>query len=388
MIFVVVFVFIGCLVYEYDIKGHLRHRDLAFNLLLLLFISLSGFQFRIGSDISAYMYDFDQASWGDLNLSEFSLSYRQPGWILWLNTCKSLINSFVFFKFTTAIFVNCVFFYYFSNFSKFKFTCILVYYVMMSFDINFNILRQSIAIAFFLLVYIMIQKRKLYLSYLFILVSTLFHNSAVFLLIIPVLAIFNINKYHRFVVLFLWCVYAVVQIYEFNDLFLFISLLFNDDSFSELSQLYLEDSIYGYNSNNLIMLFTFILLSGYSYLYIWIKRNCNYSNWLLLMFGIYLCLFIFTSKVTIVGRVLLYFTPYAIIFLVDFIYRFSEIRIRKNSRTLFIVGMIFLLLIRPMQDFFSINPNYNERNFIQYVPYYTIFSGEVDSKRERLFSVY
>lgn len=388
MIFVVVFVFICYLVYKFDIKGQLYHRDLAFNLLLLLFIALSGFQFRIGSDISAYMYDFDQASWGDLNLSEFSLSYRQPGWILWLNTCKCLIDSFVFFKFTIAVFVNIVLFYFFSNFSKFRFTCILVYYIMMSFDINFNILRQSVAIAFFLLVYIMIQKRKIYMSYLFLLISTLFHNSAVFLLIIPLFAIFNISKHHRFVILFLWCVYVVVQIYEFNNFFLFISLLFNDDSFNELSQLYLEDSIYGYNSNNLIMLFTFILLLAYSYLYIWIKRNCNYSNWLLLMFGIYLFLFIFTSKVTIIGRILLYFTPYAIICLVDFIYRFSEIRIRANSRVLFIVGMLLLLLIRPIQDFFSVNPSYNERNFIQYVPYYTIFSGEVDPKREHLFSVY
>lgn len=367
----------------YDSEQKLPSKEkVLYNILFILLFLLSGLSYRIGTDVGNYMNEFKYTSWSYLDFSDISLSARQPFWVLLENVCKEIYDDFALFKIIISGIVCYTIFYFYRTNTKYIFTALFFYYIYLSFDINFNILRQSLSISSFIGSYIFYSKKKYILTCLCLISSILFHNSAVFLLVVPLLMLVKMRKhfYMNFLILIILCVLVItfqINIKMFS--FLWDS---SDGDFGRLSYMYLNSDEYGSADYSVIsiifymLLFIFITINYY-------KSGASQLNLLLLF--LYIFIFFGSAKVPILGRIKHYFTPFYILAICNGVGFFI-----KNIKTKSIAlkqGLIFLIFIIisyiPIRYFFVVNPRIDKLNIYQYYPYYSIIDPKKSIDRER-----
>lgn len=305
MLYLLIFVLIICGIIYYDYnkvllcrkinysfnfkEGYYISREVYYYLLFIIFSLVSGLSYKVGSDVPIYMIEFDEINWSYFTLNSISLSQRQPLWTLLELLSKTFGNNFVLFKIFIAVFVNLCIFLFFKRNTKYIFSSLLLYYVYLYFDINFNVLRQSLSLAFFLIACDYLFKKKYNKSYLLIIISILFHNSAIVLIFVPLLALLPINKYFQlsFLILSLTCVILLLIPKEYYLYFLFLSS--TDDSIKDLSTLYLTGD-YGNSDFSFIKIFIQLLIF---YIIAYYYHKSNASNNLLILLYIYHLLYFF-----------------------------------------------------------------------------------------------
>ncbi|WP_293589024.1 EpsG family protein [Prevotella sp.] len=370
----------------------LGNRKMLIYVLLVYMVLFTGFSFRVGTDIGRYMYDFDYIQWSELDLTKLSFSYRQPFWILIQLLSKSVVNSFVVFRLLTSLIVTGVIFFLFKKETPFVFTAILFYFLMMSFDMNFNILRQSLAIACFVPSCIFLKKRKWLKGIGLIFASFLFHNSAFVLFMVPLLMFINVKEKFNIGFLFL-SIFCLSLLYLPKDNFLFAMLLYsNDDSLSSLSDIYLSDE---YGSAAFSLFKVMIHLTIFYFIAKKYKES-GASNLDLVLLYLYIVCFISSASIPIVGRIKYYFTIFYILSVSKSVFYFINKQLRNIiiSRKITInvqrckifvwVMIICVLLFQPVTYYFTFNPRLNAPNIIQYYPYYSVFNPQVSPERNKL----
>lgn len=185
MIYFVIGFYLLFLAFKYDVYGSKNESAKKFHyyLALIILILLAALRYRIGGDTCRYMdlYGADLSFEADLG------GRFQPLWRLLTDTLYSISPDFTLFQFVHAIFLNVVIFSFFRKYSPWVFVCIFLYYLKPYLYINTEIIRQSFAIAIFLLSVQACIKRKWWLYYLYILVAFLFHSGAILLVIVPFL---------------------------------------------------------------------------------------------------------------------------------------------------------------------------------------------------------
>lgn len=151
-------------------------------------VSLAGFRYKLGGDTFNYMRDFEDFSTLDQMRFEdfFGLKYA-PLWVLFFSLIKTVFNDFVFFQLIHAIVINGVVFWFVNKYCKYRFLAMLFYFFYFYFYFNTEILRESLAIAFFLIAVPAYINEKWVRYYLLIFVSFLFHYSALILLLFPLI---------------------------------------------------------------------------------------------------------------------------------------------------------------------------------------------------------
>lgn len=184
MIYLVIGVYLLFLAFKYDISGSKNESAKKFHyyLSLIILILLAALRYRIGGDTCRYMDVYS-----DLSV-EADLGGRfQPLWMLLTNMLYSISPDFTLFQFVHAIFLNVVIFSFFRKYSPWVFVCIFLYYLKPYLYLNTEIIRQSFAVAIFLLSVQACIKRKWWSYYLYVLVAFLFHSGAILLIVVPFL---------------------------------------------------------------------------------------------------------------------------------------------------------------------------------------------------------
>lgn len=118
--------------------------------------------------------------------AEVGIAKLQPLWVLLSATAKSIGEDFYIFQFLHAIVVNAVIFRFIQKNTRFQFTGVLLYYFTLYPFFNFEILREALAVCFFLLSIPYYKNRKWIPYYLLITIAFLFHLSAIFLFLLPI----------------------------------------------------------------------------------------------------------------------------------------------------------------------------------------------------------
>ena len=119
-------------------------------------ILLSGLAYQVGSDNPGYMYEYDSFSFKKIESIHDLINFkdnRQPLWVLLEYFCHSISPNFVLLKLVIAIFCNWVISRFILKHSLYPFTALLFYGLILYLNLNFNALRQLLAISFFLLGY-------------------------------------------------------------------------------------------------------------------------------------------------------------------------------------------------------------------------------------------
>lgn len=385
MIYLFVLLITLYLALKYDILGGRNNgynKSLYFNLLLIIYIGLSGFQFQVGTDVYNYMIEyesFDIASFNFSDLFEGGEERRQPGWLLLLFLCKSLSSNFFIFKLIHAIVINVAVFLFFKRESKYPFLCIFLYAMMGYLVINFNILRQSFALALVLYGYSYLNKNNYRQFILCAIGAFMFHSSAILILVFP---LFKFLKYNKYVVgitlsILILSVYYLIQ----ADLTGVIFEVFNsgliDENVSSIGIGYMQSEKLGIRDDfaifSLSRLFVFIVI-----LYNLFKFKDMFGTYMSLA---YLLILIITGFFPVLWRFRIYFDFSYILILAIFIKEFDLRVARKYSSYVLIVVVAYLSL----KDYLVPYEGSTMRYIDQYYPYHSIFDPVVEYKRIRYF---
>lgn len=185
MIYLLVVLYLIVLVFVYDVNRQTEGKELNYSIAYLIMVAVIALRYRVGGDTINYILNFEYFTprLEDLNL--FTVTKRQPIPAFLFSFVKTYLHDFVYIQAIFAIFVNTVIFWFFRTHTKYIFTALLLYAICFYMRLNCEIMRESLAIAFFLLGYDYLVKKRYLKYYIFAFLGFMCHASAVFLFLLP-----------------------------------------------------------------------------------------------------------------------------------------------------------------------------------------------------------
>jgi hypothetical protein len=312
-------------------------------------------RYNYGNDYSAYMDGFNEIN-SNPGISYFGKdSHFEPGWIFLCRLFKpfgffiliaflSMFNSIIYYRFLRK-YVPPSYYWFAVFFYTFNPSLMLV---------NQSGIRQSIAIAFFLISLEYVYKKNIIGFLSCIAIASLFHSSALIVLPVYLIGLFNF-KFNIFAAAIVFAVYLCF--FRITDIImssLSVFLLLNIKDYA----IYMDQTE---SSAGLGVLFYSIVLF---FILIYAKNNCN-ENLLLSKISIFHFIFIpLGLSVTMFYRLGFYFTPALMAALPQLF---------LNVRPLFVKRSIIILLV--LHTIYSYNQFMNSETYSKaFSTYKTILS--------------
>lgn len=370
LVFMILFVFV--LIFDTSTNGTKRCNEANSAMLfaLIMLSLLAGLRYRVGTDTLAYMDEYEK----------YPLSYFKDrylfGWYALMAFCRSLHLSFYCVQIFLAFLTNYAVIKFLRRYSLHFFSSLLIYYVIVFPALNFEIIRQGVCVAIFLLSFHYLEERKLVKYYIWTGIACLFHYSALLLLLIPLLMWIPVNK--KTLTGFLVLVVLVIafasmmkeQIYEFSKglsfledrAFYYFSEVDTEESFSPIS------FVFNLTLNVLIPLFVII-------------RHCyseKISSGYIVICMFSMIIYIVSAYMPIIYRFNNFFQLFSIVLFVDF---FSWIRTHFKAKP-YIVFVVCLLLFLGVKSRVYFANDDGRRVYYHYYPYSSIFNEFKVPQRE------
>lgn len=387
MIYIFLFILLLFFSFYYDVYRETKLKKESYYILLILFILIAGFRYRVGVDTLSYMNRFDNLPFsGYFDSSYLEYSNVEVSWTLVCVISRSIFNNWIVVQILHAIFVNAVIFYFIKKYTTFYFTAILLYYIFCYHYFNMEIMRESVAICFFLISINAYMHSKWIKYYLLILVSIFFHSSAFFLVFLPFFRFLKPNRSFFFFVLCLFCIVIVTRNYIATVIRPFELAFYVLNKASS----YMEDIVTNVSFENMLSNFFYKFLTPLGLLYcgkLVFKEIHLFSN--------FICLFVLiglsTGILPILHRFGNYFLPLYFIYVADllnYLLMVNRIKLHINRFVLYFIiwGIVLTVSIKP---FFapSILGMDTCRYYHRFYPYHSIFDKKCERERESM-SVY
>ncbi len=381
MIYLIVLLILILLVINNEFKSVPKFSNKQYNFLLLIFILIAGFRYKVGGDSLSYfnyyetVSDWKHTSFLDLISGRFGFL-----WTVLATTCKSITEDFFMLQLLQSVIVNISVFWFIKKYAKFRYTSVLIYFVFQYFYFNMEIMREAIAISFFLLSYPFFLKRSWLKYYAIVFIAFLFHSSAVILFLYPFLSMFKFNWRGIFLLSLFISGFLLLIIRQPNimDYLLFTETIGNKYN------IYKE---YTRNWNAKIFTFIAFILIPYYFLK-W--RNYVDSSYSLFsrLYSVYFITIICVLFFSGFSRFINYLSVFMIVFFADFL---NQIYLHRNFRKVkrILVLTLLLLMFMPKYLYYSSDtskyyPNTNKINL--WYPYSSIFFKTEYKYRMVIFS--
>lgn len=401
MLYLIVILFILFGIYRYDYRQVEKGKLLYWSLLLIMLICIAGFRYRMGVDSIVYevYYTHKTNPLSHLKAIDFSESRFAPAFVLLMSLCKSITDDFMLLQFVVATIVNCSIFYFFWKNTRHIFFAALLYFFILYFNLNMEVLREAIAVSIFLLSWPFFRDGKWLWYYLFALFAFSWHVSAAFLFLLPLTQIPGINWLFRFnirtfVIGGILLGLSLVVMQQFYTLMQYLSL---NDSMAERAQAYSNNSLGGARFNIFGIISQIIKYVLYPSLAMYFlnknpetlesndmrkKENLSVAN-------IYISLM--SAGLYILVRYNNYLLFFSIILISDWLFsviRFNLQKIRLNPA---IWAAIFLpLFITVFSTFYMAGANKEGtlKTYMMYYPYTDGFNKELVAEREKIILIF
>lgn len=367
MIYTLVIVLTVIFIFLFD-NYKLKGSKYAYNFLLIILVLVAGLRWKLGGDSLVYQTKFENNIPTLLNMSFNDLFETgfEPGIVFLMSICKTFIVDFWFFQLIHALIINVSMFNFIKKYTPYKFTAVFVYIFFYFLYFNTEILRESLAICIFLVMYPLLEKRNYKKYYLLNILALFFHTSSILLLLIPLFSRVKFNKkgISYLVLLFgvLMIVFtlfpSIINIFLFSDRLAMKYALYADYSFSLIGTIY-----------------NFLLFVLFPYLLI--KFNLKYGklNQFEDLFFVYFLIVVLYLSYSGAGRFINYFGPFMLIFYVNTFYNLKNSKKYKSVSSLIIIA----LLIGPFTykflyyDFSYTKISKGAKKIDMYYPYTNIF---------------
>lgn len=196
--YIILFTFV-VLAYFYDYREFTMLREFWLVVMWGVLVCVAGFRYHVGLDSRFYEYEYGSMP----NLVEiwdydFGKSRYQPLYLLFVAVARSLSSDFMWFQVLHAIFVNTIFFWFFRRYTRHTFVGLSLYFLMVYIPFNMEVLRESLAVGFFVLAWPSFLREKWWKYYLLCIIAFGFHISAVITFILPIMWMPFFRKFFRF----------------------------------------------------------------------------------------------------------------------------------------------------------------------------------------------
>lgn len=397
MIYIVVLIALLILSYHYDFLQKVKHKKLWYYIILIVLILIAGLRYRIGVDTIRYEGHFaDIPTFSTLTLDDFTYTSHQPLYFILEVFAKSISDDFWVMQLLHSILVNTVLLRFFRLNTRHLFLSILLYFVFMYNSYLFETMRESAAVAMFLLGWEWIKREKWIIFVLFAILAVGFHISAILLLILPLLKILHIWEFLKvgkftFVLLILLFVMGTVIQTQFFDYIVQLNLL---ESVTEKADRYAETDLAGRTLNIFGILLGTIRQIVFPYIACLLlkKENIISTNKDAMVF-ICFSFIVLSFTIGILYRYYNYFYPFALLVLSDAIY-IPKIRITTRSYlksqafSFWFATILLILAIQISVSFCANIPSTSYKEYMRYYPYASVITKKLDINRESVFRYY
>lgn len=387
MIYLLVFTYIIILIYNYDIRGKRQGKTIHYGFLFLLFVLIAGLSYRIGIDPIRYEDHFNKdfingISFQDLFNGYDSSAGSEPLWFLLNWIFYELFGEFTALRIVLALFVNGVIFFFVKKYSPAVFTSIFLYAIILYVQLNFEVLRESVAVCFFIIAYdkLISKDKGLIKYYLWLIPAFFFHRFAFIAVLFPMFSIIKLNKTYMIVLIAVMVImpYVMSLIESAFNIQLFnlalsnrVEGLVSDGTYGNTSL-----NIFGYIELFLLSLLPLLLVVGHSNHDKFTSMALVYIVILLLKSGAFVILYRINNYLCIPMVVALSCGVNNAIYKKDFSH--CHVALLKNSFVPIVALLIFIL-------YFSITFASSEKSCLYY-PYSSVISKETNPMRESLIS--
>ena len=403
MIYLLIIIILSILVYCYDYSGKIKNKTFWFILCLVIFVSVTGFRYRLGVDSIRYesAYSFFPKI-NELFSYDYSTSRYGIGYIIFASIPRTISDDFVSLQLLQSLFVNCSVFFFFRKYCSHPFSCILIYFLVLYFNFNCEVMREACAVSILLLAWPYFIKKNWIKYYILAIFSCFFHISGCITLLLPILylpgisSIFIVKVKLVITLIVIYIIGTIVSVKFFN----YIQAIAIFDSIQAGVDMYSNSELGGNILNIGGIISTIIKYILYPFIGIIILKNyfptksplsLNKNAFQSFEFMTVLC-FVFailSIPIAILYRYTNYFFPFAIVMMCEWLFR----HLRMNNRVLRMSFGIYLLILIPyfiwqMYALTKINPENNLREIYRYYPYSSIIDQSISKDRERLYNFY
>ena len=387
MLYIIILFYILFLIWKYDVRRLTNDKWMHYGIVLLIFILVAGLSYRLGVDslrYEFYFYDSFEYTWDGL-FKHMTKSHGEPLFVLTNLLVKDSFGEFFVSRLIMSVLYHSVFFWFVRKHSSAPFTTLFLYAIFQYFNFNFQVVRETMAVACFLIgLDGLIRPKPNYIRYVCSVVLAMgFHHFAFIAIFFPLFFGMKPGYFYLISLIVLFLVGSSLSIVIGN----IAELEMLDDNLSQKVEGYIESTRYGSRTISSVV------------------------NWIALFFGILIpyCIMVFHGKKAnsrLVSLALLYivitvlrYTSFGILFrinsylffcfaivvsqaLYDNLYQ-KDILIKRSKRhtwasslcmwciTIMIVYRFVFLFIGGMT---------------MYYPYSSVITHSLDETRESLYT--
>ena len=397
MVYFFIIFLLSFLVYYYDYKNNKQGRLFWLVFITIIFIIIGGLHYRVGFDSITYERYFkelppiSQLRYKDIETSRFA-----PGFIIFQSFTKQFSKDLLLFNFLQSIFVCSVVTLFFNRNTKRPFFALLMFFFFLYTLLIFEQVREAIAVSFFLLAWPYFIKKNWIIWYALSICAMLFHTSAIFMLILPLILLPGINQLFVFGkrTLFLCAFVLILSFYLQYTFSKYIELLSFTKLTEDLASKY-QNTHYVKGTLNIIGILSQIIknvLLTYLALYFVNKGMKNqFQNNVLLRLNSFVIISIFISLISIgvpiISRFNNYFFFFSILIISDWVFDY----IILNNKKIKFKFSYWLILLIPFFSLQFYNTYYNSINktgtyktYMAYYPYTSYIDKEKDLNKEKV----
>lgn len=364
--------------YYYDFNNHKNGRDGWYYSILVFFILFAGLRWRLGIDTPNYINDFyyDIPTIGKLTKDDLNFGAK-PLWIIINSAVKTLNGRYYIVQLIESAFVNILILNYFKRHSRYVFTCIFFYYVMLYLSLSFTVMKAAMSIVVCLYANDFILQKKWVKGFMLYLISALFHPQAILIMLTPFLLFLKLNKFSVLLFGLLYVLGFSVQTFLGDSLVFFD---FDEDIYDKMENVASLDRYssratnFNYAIVNILPYCFYPILSLFA-----LKRfkpettSLKYEPFVM----IYLCFIVLEINVYIAYRFAMYYTVYFILMLSETFVEFASFGRESKYKTKVFLKSLFIVL--PFLFLLGY------RGYLKawvFTPYSSVIEREIDETRE------
>lgn len=379
MIYLVIILYLLFLIYIYDIGQVGQKKETFFFITLLILVLTAGLGYRVGIDFIRYSEDFiPYPNIFQLDADYYATSREDPLWVTFTAFFRTFSDDYMWLHLVHATFINTVILLFIRKHSPYVFTTILIYFLSFYIFFNFEVLRESLAVAISLTAYESLIRKKWITYYLIAIIAFMAHSSAIIIFALPFMIFFargNVGKL------------LLVSII----LFLVLGRTINEWILSNLQSILLNEKIAYklkvYVGREEVTFSTGFFLKNVCFpaAVFLLNRYVGKPTPLSVFTKVFLLLGCMSMFIPVIDRFLNYLFVYYIINMTEVIVMIVERLKGMSFKLLTTYSIVLFFAIAPVSWYFTIDTRISEYNYHRYYPYHSQFDRKKDQTRERFF---
>lgn len=386
-IYILLLVYLIALFYIYDVRGVTKYRFAYYVFSCIILILVAGLRYRVGLDTNAYMRSFNQSVYPYLEDFSFFHNYGADiGWVFINSIAKSVGCGFYTVQIIQALIVNIVVFWFIRRHSPKPFLGILLFFMFQWWNYCFEAMRESIAIAFYLLALDgLITKNSLKSYYLRVWPAALVHTFGFVTFLFPLIRYIKVNKYLPFIaVAFLGVFFFIGDI--INDLVESMAMM--EGMAADKAMEHLSSDTYGESSLSIVGILMLLMSRAIPMLWmiIVLQKDENESSKTFIPYLIcYILVVLLRLKVPIFFRFYNYFEVMMIVAMTQAVTITAADK--KSLKHAVTCCMILLMIFVRTYELTKVETGslHGYKTYNRYIPYNSIFTEDYNEESEYVF---